>query len=111
MSEQVSEMEDNRKHHYRIANPVRFFVFILICILVIAFSAYVIVGRGNAEAAGVNTYAQVVVQDGDSRWNIVEKYNPDANIDIRNAIDDIYEINDINDGDIRPGDTIFVPVY
>lgn len=98
-------------HHYRIANPVRFFIFILICTLMIMFAGYSILGAGHADAAAVRTYAQVTINDGDNLWSIVEQYNPDSNINVQNAIYDIYEINDITADDLQPGDKIFVPIY
>ena len=104
-------MRDNRRHHYRIVNPFRFFIFILIISIGIIFAGYSIIGAGNAEAAVVSTYAQVTIQDGDNLWSIVEQYNPDAKIDTQSVIYDICEINDIDAGSIHPGDTIFVPIY
>jgi hypothetical protein len=104
-------MTASRKHHYRIAKPFRFFVFILICIMTIVFAGYSIVGAADAQATDVRTYRQVVIQEDDNLWNLVERYNPDANINVRDAVYDIYEINDIDADDIQPGDTIFVPIY
>ena len=104
-------MKNSTRHHYRIADPVRFFIFILISIMILSFAGYSIIGAGNAEAAAVRTYAQVTIQDGDNLWDLVEQFNPDANIDVRYAIYDICEINDIDADSIKPGDTIFVPVY
>ena len=98
-------------HHYRIVNPVRFFIFILICTVMVIFAGYCIIGAADADAAAVRTYAQVTVSEGDNLWSIVEQYNPDSNINIQSAIYDIYEINDITAEDLQPGDTIFVPVY
>ena len=79
--------------------------------MMLVFAGYTITGASDAEAAAVNTYAQVTIQDGDNLWSIVEKYNPDANINIQSAIYDIYEINDIGADDIMPGQVIFVPIY
>lgn len=104
-------MKTNIRHHYRIVNPVRFFMFIVICIMILVFAGYTAIGASRAEAAAVRTYAQVEIQDGDNLWDIVEAYNPDSNINVRDAVYEIYEINDIDADDIRPGDTIFVPVY
>ena len=73
-------------HHYRIANPVRFFIFILVCTLMIMFAGYSILGAGHADAATVRTYAQVTINDGDNLWSIVEQYNPDSNINVQNEI-------------------------
>ncbi len=107
----MTTTKETRRHHYRIADPVRFFIFILICTMIIAFAGYTVISSGKAEAAAVNTYAQVTVQENDSLWGLVEKFNPDANIDVQSVIYDIYEINDIEAGSIQPGDTIFIPVY
>lgn len=109
--ETVIEMKRSNRHHYRIANPIRFFIFVLVCILVIAFAGISIVGAADAEASDIRTYRQVVIQEDDNLWNLVERYNPDANINVRDAVYDIYEINDIDADDIQPGDEIFIPVY
>ena len=104
-------MKENRRHHYRIVKPVRFFLFIVISITILVFAGYTAIGAGNAEAAAVRTYAQVTVDEGDSIWSIVERCNKGANIDVQSAIYDVYEINDIDASDIRPGDKLFIPVY
>jgi len=111
IADKVKDMKEKRRHHYRITDPVRFFLFVLISIMIIVFAGYSVIGASDAEASAVRTYAQVVIQDGDNLWSIVERYNPDANIDIRDVIYEIYEINDIDADDIMPGDTIFVPIY
>lgn len=100
-----------RQHHYRIVNPIRFFLFILISTLIIAFAGYGLLNIGKAEAAQVSTYAQVVIQQDDTLWDIATSYNPNYHGDTRNLVHEIYEINDINASDVHPGDVIFVPVY
>jgi len=107
----VDEMKENRKHHYRIVKPFRFFLFVVISIMVIVFAGYTAIGAGNAEAAAVRSYVQVTVDEGDNLWNIVERCNKDAHVDIQSAIYDVYEINDIDAADIQPGDKLFIPVY
>ena len=104
-------MKENRKHHYRIVKPFRFFLFVVISIMVIVFAGYTAIGAGNAEAAAVRSYVQVTVDEGDNLWNIVERCNKNAHIDIQSAIYDVYEINDIDAADIQPGDKLFIPVY
>ena len=108
---QVTVMRANTGHHYKIVNPVRFFIFVLLVIMIMVFGVYSVIGASDAEAAVVRTYAQVTIQDGDNLWDIIEEYNPDANINVRDAVYDIYEINDIDDCSVNPGDTIFVPIY
>lgn len=98
------------KKHYKIVKPFRFFVFILICVLIIAFAASTIIGLNKASAATVNTYRQVVIQTNDTLWNIAEEYCSD-DIDIRDYILDVCEINDIYVNNLQAGDVIFVPIY
>ncbi len=107
----VNEMKENRKHHYRIVKPFRFFLFVVISIMVIVFAGYTAIGAGNAEAAAVRSYVQVTIDEGDNLWSIVERCNKDAHIDVQSAIYDVYEINDIDAADIQPGDKLFIPVY
>ena len=104
-------MNENRKHHYRIVKPFRFFLFVVISIMIIIFAGYTAFGAGNAEAAAVRTYVQVTIDEGDSLWSVVERCNKDAHIDVQSAIYDVYEINDINAADIQPGDKLFIPIY
>ena len=104
-------MKETRRHHYRIYSPIRFFVFVLISVMIAVFSIYAVMGAGKADAATVRTYTQVAVGEDDNLWSIVEQYNPDANISIRDALYDVYEINGITADSIRPGDKIFVPIY
>ena len=107
----VIEMKETGRHHYRIANPVRFFIFIFICTMIFAFATFTVLGSGSASAAAVHTYAQVTVSENDTLWGLIEKYNPDGRVNVRSAIYDVCEINDIDAGDIQPGDTLFIPVY
>ena len=104
-------MKENRKHHYKIVKPFRFFIFVVISIMVIVFAGYTAIGAGNAEAAAVRSYVQVTIDEGDNLWSIVERCNKDAHIDVQSAIYDVYDINDIEAADIQPGDKLFIPVY
>ena len=97
--------------HYRIVKPVRFFLFVLISIMIIIFAGYSILNIGKAQAATINTYERVVVQENDTLWDLAETYNPDVKVSYQKIIHDICETNDIESGDIHPGDILFIPVY
>ena len=101
----------NKRHRYKIVKPFRFFVFVLICSMIAIFATYAISGVGKADAATMTEYTQVKIQENDTLWDIVETYNPNSDLDVRSALYDIYEINDIDAESIRPGDVILVPVY
>lgn len=96
---------------YKVVKPFRFFVFVLVCITSLVLGAYAVIGSGHADAESLTRYTEVKVQDNDTLWNLVETYNPDANIDVRKALYDVYEVNNIDDADIKAGDTILIPVY
>ena len=34
----VNDMKENRRHHYKIVKPVRFFIFVVISIMIIVFA-------------------------------------------------------------------------
>ena len=101
----------NKRHRYKIVKPFRFFVFVLICSMIAIFATFAISGVGKADAATMTEYTQVKIQENDTLWDIVETYNPNSDLDVRSALYDIYEINDIDAESIRPGDVILVPVY
>ena len=100
-----------KRRHLKVVNPVRFFIFIIISMMIIIFAGYTIIGAGNAEAAAVKTNEQVVIHEGDNLWDIAEKYNPDSRKSIKSIRYEICETNDIDINDVQPGDMIFVPVY
>lgn len=104
--------QDNKKvRRYKVVKPFRFFVFVLICITSLVLAAYAVFGSGHADAESLTRYTEVKVQENDTLWNLVETYNPDANIDVRKALYDVYEVNNIDAADIKAGDTILIPVY
>ena len=85
----VNDMKENRRHHYRIVDPVRFFLAVVISIMILIFAGYSVIGAARVQAAAIRTYTQVTIQEGDNLWNLVKMYNPDSHIDIRDAIYDV----------------------
>ena len=87
-----------RRHHYRIVNPFRFFIFVLVCVMILAFAVSTVIGIADAQAASADTYAQVLVDENDTLWDIAEEYS-DNKMDIRQYVRDICETNDIDIND------------
>ena len=100
-----------RTRHYRIVKPVRFFIFVLISIMIIIFAGYGLVNPGKASAATAESYARVVIQSDDTLWSLAELYNPDSDISYRDIVYDICDVNGIDAGDIHPGDVVYIPIY
>ena len=103
--------QNKTKRRYRIVNPFRFFTFILICLMITVFTAYGIFATSKVVAAAETRYTEVKIQENDTLWSLIETYNPNADIDIRLALYDLYEINNITADSIQPGDVVLVPLY
>lgn len=100
-----------RGHRYRVVNPIRFFIFILVTVMFVAFFSISVINSTKAEAASIDTFMQVEIQEHDSLWSLAEQYC-NVNMDLRDYIDDICDINDIDSNDmLHPGDVLFVPLY
>lgn len=96
---------------YRIVKPVRFFMFVLILVLSLTLSIYLLISHDDADATTLdsNTYKEVTVTEGDTVWSIAED-NYGNDIDLREAVSNICKINDIDPGEIQPGDQISIPM-
>lgn len=97
------------KKHYRITNPIRFFIFVTIVTVSLVFATYTFLGFGYTEAAVTETYKVVQVKVNDTLWTIADEYC-DPSADTRDTVKQICEINDISADEIQPGDTVIVPV-
>jgi len=93
---------------YKVVNMFRFKVFITISLVIILiFTLY------NFKAFSVNKeehqYIEILVQDGDTIWDIAQEYYNGAK-DIRRIVHDISNINGIEGAMIKSGDKILVPL-
>ena len=95
---------------YRLTSPLRFIVMTFICMTILIFGVAGLISSTHTQAASFDTFAQVEITENDTLWNIANDYC-ESNMDVRDVVADICEINDISAGDIQPGDIIFVPVY
>ena len=111
MTEKIINRSKASNRRYKIVKPFRFFTFVLICFMITVMAAYAVLGTAKVSAAAETRYTEVKIQENDTLWNIIETYNPNADIDIRLALYDVYEINDITADSIKPGDIILVPIY
>lgn len=97
------------KRHYRITNPIRFFIFVTIVTMTLVFATYSLMGFADTEAAVTETYKIVQIKEHDTLWSIADEYC-DPSADPRDTVKEICEINDISADEIQPGDTVVVPV-
>lgn len=91
-----------------IKSKFRFFTFIFITLMLITCSF----GLVNAKAVDLDNenFKTVNINSGDTLWNIAEEHVAD-NMDIRECVYDICQLNDITADQLYSGMTIKLPNY
>ncbi len=92
------------KRKYVLKNRKRFFTFVMT--LTVLFSLLVFAAAANG--AGFEEYDTVVVERGDTLWDLAKRYCSDT--DIRHYIEMIKTANDMTDSMIYEGDMLRMPV-
>ncbi|MFZ5354208.1 MAG: cell division suppressor protein YneA [Bacillota bacterium] len=91
---------------YKIINRFRFFTFLVIISIAISVILFTVI----ADAKEYNSHdtIQVTVERGDTLWGLAEKYAAD-NMDLRDYINDVIQINELKTANIMPGQVIILP--
>lgn len=100
-------MKSGRK--YRIKSKFRFITFLVVVICLIAGAIGYCTGLNNSNAIEDSDYITVEVATGDTLWDIAEEYKAD-DVEIRDAVYAICELNGIKADQLRPGMKLTVPV-
>ena len=94
---------------YRVVNKFRFTFFVVLMILAITTFANFALGLNSADSLTRLTYMDQEITDGDTLWTIAETYMTDAS-DIREAVYELCQLNEISAGELYVGMTIQIPV-
>jgi len=96
---------------YRIKSKFRFIAFVVV-VLGIAVGAFGFINGSVESIALEQPQDQVVVEvaAGDTIWDIADQYKSDGK-DIRKAVYEICQVNDIPDGKIQSGMKLAIPEY
>lgn len=93
------------KHKKRCLRKGRCLLLLTICIFLFSFFG----GVFNAQAGDQPRELQpVAVRSGDTLWELVDKYYQYEG-DIRAAIYEVKQINDLNSAALTPGQIIYIP--
>jgi len=98
------------KKKYRIKSKFRFTLFMTIAILMFISAAGTAIGMNQAESLTKPFYTEIVVQSGDTLWELAQEFGPDHK-DVREVVYEICRINEISADSIYPGQTILIPEY
>src|SRR6056297_1283625 len=92
-------------NRYKVVNMFRFKLFVILSLVIILIFTLYNLNAFSLNKEDYNNYIEILVKDGDTIWNIAEKYNSDGN-DLRQLVYDISKINDVEDSVIVPGQKI-----
>ena len=95
---------------YRVANKLRFTVFVVLMILILTTAINFALGLNTAVSLTVPEYMDIPVVSGDTLWTIAETYMP-PDTDVRKSVYELCKINDISASELYAGMTIKVPIY
>ena len=95
---------------YRIKSRVRFTMFLTAVMLMLISITGMLFGDNQAESLTKPVYSEVVIQYGDTLWDLALEFGP-ADKDIREVVHEICKINDITAESIYPGQPILIPAY
>ena len=98
------------KKRYRVVSKFRFTMFMVVMILCIMTVAGTLLGFNTVSSASMDQYNLVNVESGDTLWNIACEYGPD-DMDVRQVVHDICDVNEISADELVAGSKIIVPVY
>ena len=92
---------------YVIKSKVRFLISISLIMIFAVSSLFTLVvsARGNDEVALMLEY----VEEGDTLWGLSQNYSGD--MDIRDYISEVMDINDLHSANIKPGELLYLPNY
>lgn len=98
------------KKKYKIKSKFRFTLFLTIAMVMLISLTGTVIGANHAESLTKPVYSEIIVQSGDTLWNLAKEFGPDDQ-DVRQVVYEICKLNDISADSIYPGQTILIPVY
>lgn len=92
---------------YVIKNKFRFFIAVSLIMIISMSSVFILVvnAKEGREVPMVPEY----VEEGDTIWGLSVEYSGD--MDIRDYISKVMDINDLDSASIKPGELLYFPVY
>ena len=97
------------KNHV-IKSRIRFTIFVVIMLIFVGTAFSLLAGTTPVVTGHTETkYQTVEVIDGDTLWDIADMYMPD-DMDRREAVYELSQINNLEDTQLEPGQEIKVPV-
>lgn len=97
-----------RRKAVRKSREIRKRIFFVLTLTMIVCLGTLALG-GQNEKSGIVTYESILIQAGDTVWNIAQEFKMEDE-DTEHMVDKIMEINDMCSANIKAGQRIIVPV-
>jgi len=104
---QFSHMQKTHKQHRKVKWHNVIMLFVMICLIVAIAS---IQAFGGNSADNDQNYTKIVVQSGDSLWNLIKEHNPDYNGNMEKLMWEVRCVNRIDDANLQIGQVLLMPV-
>jgi hypothetical protein len=97
----------NYMKRYTIKSKLRFLISVSLIMIFSMTSIFTLVvnAKGSSEVSMIPQYVEV----GDTIWGLSINYN--GEMDIREYISKVMDINDLHSANIKPGDLLYFPEY
>ena len=95
---------------YRVSSKIRFSIFLAFIAVLILSTYMAFVRVTDAQGDTVERYEIISVNDGDSLWTLAKNHVP-KDMDIREYVYHVAKYNDVDPGDLNPGEKIKLPIY
>ena len=95
---------------YKITNRFRFTIFVALTIILVTTLVNFALGLNTAASLTMQEYMEIDISSGDTLWSIAQNYMPD-DMDIRDAVGHLCDLNNITAEELYAGMTIQVPIY
>ena len=99
-----------KRKKYKIVNKRRFFLSLFFMSLITIAIISLFINMDKVYSSTYNEeYKTVIVKAGDTLWNIAREHMPD-DYDVRKAVFEIREFNNMVTADLYPGDLVKIPL-
>ena len=112
VSERINQSLNRREAVIKREKKILSIIFILIVstIILLSSSIHAFAQMNNNKPLN-KYYTSIEVSEGDTLWNIADQYIGSSNIDKKEYIEEICELNSLNNGQIHAGNHIVIAYY
>lgn len=112
VSERINKSLNRREAVIKREKKILSIIFILIVSTIILLSSSIhAFAQINNNKPLNKYYTSIEVSEGDTLWNIADQYIGSSNIDKKEYIEEICELNSLNNGQIHAGNHIVIAYY